>query len=82
MFVLVFEQDAKRVGDGSGVERDHVELGERRGAGPVEGSATPGRLKQILLAQRLHERHHLRGKLLLTPGTLARTIANSRSAFG
>ena len=55
--VLILEQHAERVGDGRRIERDHVELGQRRR--PVERLGDAGRLEQILLAQGLHEMHDL-----------------------
>src|SRR5262249_22375482 len=60
--VLIFEQHAKRVGNGQGIERRDVELGER--GSPVERLGDAGRLEQILLAQCLHEMHDLLGQNL------------------
>src|ERR1700737_1529407 len=54
--VLIFEQDAERVGDSAGIERHDIELGKR--GRPVEGLGYARRLEQILLAQCLHKEHH------------------------
>src|SRR5271154_6085776 len=60
--VLIFQQHAERVGDGGGIERDDVELRERRR--PVERLGNTGRFEQFLLAQALHESDYLLRQLL------------------
>ncbi len=79
--VLVLEQRAQRVGDRLGIERDAIERDQR--LGPVERLGDARRLEQVHRAQALRERDDLaRQALAATPGTLRRTIASSRSAFG
>src|SRR5262245_31917068 len=58
--VLVLQQHPEGVGGRRGVERDRVELGERRS--PIERLGDARRLEQVLLAQRLHKMHDLLGQ--------------------
>src|ERR1700683_5524718 len=46
--VLIFKKHAEGVGNGGGIERNDVELGQR--GGPIQRFGEPRRLEQILLA--------------------------------
>ena len=67
--------------DGLRVERDLVELGERRR--PVERLGDAGILEQVLAAEPLDEaRRSRRDSRSPAPGTLVRTISSSRAKSG
>src|SRR6516225_5614827 len=55
--VLVFQERAKRVADDLWGERTRVELRER--GRPVDRLGNARRFIKVLVAQRLHEAHHL-----------------------
>ena len=78
--VLDLSRTPSVLGDGAGIERYGIELGER--GRPVEGLGHARCFEQILPAQRLHEVHDLFESALPMPGTLVRTIFSSRSADG
>src|ERR1700735_1363919 len=60
--VLIFQQDAQRIGDLRRVERHRIELGQR--GRPVERLGDARRLEQVLFAQTLNERDKLRSPSL------------------
>jgi len=55
--ILVFQERAERIADHLRGQGAGVEFGQR--GGPVDGLGDAGRFVEVLVAQRLHEAHHL-----------------------